>query len=328
MAPPIQPINLPGSIAAWEREVAKQTDALVHIDRIPQLHSGSKLDRPEFLHLRVLWDITSARPGFPDVFQDPAEAMKNAKASLQSFPWYDSAVEDSHDFKKWLALALWKKSAVNIANRKDIPRKNEENKERYKGFYQDPFKLVVPEGPVSSRTRSAMREPSQIEPAQREPVQREPPHSRDSSTSQSAASDNYRPNANPRNPDEQIVNEALLRLLEGISLYDASSSVEWSSGRKTFSVQQGDAALGEEVVKVMTAATDGSLQRIPGPGVHPEDTTTYAILEAKPFRRIKHQVDIRMQEGAEMAAWISSQPRRGHYQKLNGVYRYVEPDCL
>lgn len=78
----------------------------------------------------------------------------------------------------------------------------------------------------------------------------------------------------------------------------------------------------------MTAATDGSLQQIPGPGIHPEDTTTYANLEAKPFEWDKHRIDIRMQEGAEMAAWISSQPRRGHFQKVNGIYRYVKPYLL
>jgi hypothetical protein len=145
------------------------------------------------------------------------------------------------------ALALWKKSAVNIANRKDIPRKSEENKELCEGFRQDPFKLTVAEAPPSSRTRYAMREP--------------PPQSRDSSASSrsshstsehssglgsrqaQSSSGSYRIDANPRNPDEQIINEALLRLLESISLYDTGSNEnpEWSSARKTFSVQQGDA---------------------------------------------------------------------------------------
>jgi hypothetical protein len=50
-----------------------------------------------------------------------------------------------------------------------------------------------------------------------------------------------------------------------------------------------------------------SKQRVDGILLHRDDRRTMAILEVKPFIRVKKEAAIQRQEAAQMAAWISSE---------------------
>ncbi|EHK22329.1 uncharacterized protein TRIVIDRAFT_209104 [Trichoderma virens Gv29-8] len=122
-----------------------------------------------------------------------------------------------------------------------------------------------------------------------------------------------------RPPDEEIINMSLVLLLEGLCMHDPElrGKVGWYPIRKPFSVTQAG-------VKVMTARTDGCLQLI-HPDKLDEDSPSLAILEAKADLRTKDSSPVYLQEGAEMAAWISSEPNHGllHGSQEAGIYRRV-----
>ncbi len=97
----------------------------------------------------------------------------------------------------------------------------------------------------------------------------------------------------PAAEDEQIVNTALILFLTEITLY-YKVPAKWSLHRKTF-------LFGKAGNKAYEARVDGYLQSF-------HDDKIKAIVEVKPFIRDKKISDIQMQEGAQMAAWISSDP--------------------
>ena len=96
--------------------------------------------------------------------------------------------------------------------------------------------------------------------------------------------------------DEQIVNMALLAWLDSLTIHLASLKTEWSPERLAFVVKD------NRQLKVYEARVDGYLRHRD----HSHDVL--AIIEVKPFARFMSRDAIRMQEGAQMAAWISQQP--------------------
>ncbi len=96
--------------------------------------------------------------------------------------------------------------------------------------------------------------------------------------------------------DEQIVNMALLVCLDALTIHYTGLMAEWSPERRAFSVKD------QKQLKVYEARVDGHLR-------HCNRTQeVLAIIETKPFARHLNQDAIQMQEGAQMAAWISQQP--------------------
>lgn len=100
---------------------------------------------------------------------------------------------------------------------------------------------------------------------------------------------------------------------------------DWTNLHKPFHVSQAQ-GISEPRRQVLTARPDGCLQKTPE-NVLPEESWTLSIIEVKPFRR-RHKAEktIRMQEGAQMAAWISTESTYGILPRLNAsdtTYRYV-----
>lgn len=94
----------------------------------------------------------------------------------------------------------------------------------------------------------------------------------------------------PATKDEQIVNTALIVLLNALTIHLNSFSSKWTLHRKAFIATFGDAAF--------EARTDGYLDDHQGkPSV---------IVEVKPVMRSTKLSAIRMQESAQMVAWIKS----------------------
>jgi hypothetical protein len=94
----------------------------------------------------------------------------------------------------------------------------------------------------------------------------------------------------PRARDEQIVNTALIDLVKAITLY-LPYYARWTLLRKAFYYDDWEARV------------DGCLESYT---TEDDDTPVKAIVEVKACRRKFSPLRIRMQEGAQMAAWIAT----------------------
>ncbi|RMZ77390.1 hypothetical protein DV738_g4341, partial [Chaetothyriales sp. CBS 135597] len=93
--------------------------------------------------------------------------------------------------------------------------------------------------------------------------------------------------------DEQIVNTALVLFLNAVTLHYTNISSEWTLYRRPFTVEN----VNQE--KVYEARVDGLLR-----SKHARDKVQ-ALIEVKPYIL---QDNTRMQEAAQMAAWIAAHP--------------------
>lgn len=92
--------------------------------------------------------------------------------------------------------------------------------------------------------------------------------------------------------DEQIVNTALVMFLRALTMH-FKVQAHWSLKRQRF-------VFGEKGDKVFEARVDGCLRS--------SRNQVKAIIEVKPFLREADPKAIRMQESAQMAAWICNYP--------------------
>jgi len=98
--------------------------------------------------------------------------------------------------------------------------------------------------------------------------------------------------------DEQTVNTALITFLIAVTLHCPKIKADWSMSRMAFTVS--NEAQGSE--KIFEARVDGVLRMRKGREVK-------AIAEVKPYlRHLEKYNDVRMQEAAQMAAWICTNP--------------------
>jgi hypothetical protein len=93
--------------------------------------------------------------------------------------------------------------------------------------------------------------------------------------------------------DEQIVNTALLLFLSTTTIHHPGVKLDWSLERRAFKFS-----------KLFKANVDGVLL-----------TRAAAIAEVKPCIRETKKERIQLQESAQMAAWINSDPEHGHMYK-------------
>ena len=99
--------------------------------------------------------------------------------------------------------------------------------------------------------------------------------------------------------DEQIVNTALLLFLIAVTIHDPEVKGYWSLSRQQFRVS--NQTSGPRAKKVYEAWVDGVLRKRGSNEVK-------AIVEVKPYLRVPNIVAIRMQEAAQMAAWMCTSP--------------------
>ncbi|KAJ5584401.1 uncharacterized protein N7459_004201 [Penicillium hispanicum] len=97
----------------------------------------------------------------------------------------------------------------------------------------------------------------------------------------------------PQTKDEQIVNTALVDFLNALSMHFPQAS-DWTLHRKSFKAEFQRA--------FFEARTDGYLED------RGSSDRVRALIEVKPMLREKKRIPIRMQEAAQMVAWIKSDP--------------------
>jgi hypothetical protein len=277
--------------------------------------SGSKIDKKQFLLLRVLWK------------QD----IPISKFKSQRKKWID-------DSCFWKAQILFKKMPsfklyLDSFDSRDLVPFPDLGTFSLVRFYQLSVKstqfnetVSAKFSPIAKRTRFALAQSNELRDelnASPTPgVELEAAYDDDSPTSDidmskltlealSEISD-WDPLSSAPTEDEQIVNTALVDFLNAATMHHVRT-VEWTLHRKSFRV-------GERGEQGFEARVDGTLRRRAG------EKEVLSIVEVKSVSREKFVSPIRMQEAAQMAAWISSHPKTARKKSDIGddpTYRLV-----
>ncbi|KAI0534255.1 hypothetical protein GGR58DRAFT_505465 [Xylaria digitata] len=146
--------------------------------------------------------------------------------------------------------------------------------------------LVTPIRPRSGRlSLESYTEPSPAVSTPERPESLSPESVYEESTSYKAAG------------DEQIVSTALILYLNALAFCCTRTPGNWTPRRKAFVVRS-------HGKKLYEARVDGYL--------YSHDNKVEAIVEVKPYARRSNRVRIGMQEAAQIAAWIASDPPDRH----------------
>jgi hypothetical protein len=297
--------------------------------------SGSKINYENSLLLRVLWKTNTEHPKHQVIFGNSDREKDSAKVNKKQ-PWFTLLEKfyENADPLLWQHLAAWKLSAVEINYRLLAVQGISAKQNPF--IDEDPFGFVIN---ASEQSDARKLSPSGASNTSQSP---------NSSSSSSARSDQLARSsgsggslrqgsnspANPKRealgrlinryrPDEALINMSLVSLLQGLwmPVTDSSKSLKdrynWSIVHKQFSIPS---RLRNETI--LNAKTDGCF-RAPYKS-HPDDGAVLAIIEVKPFRRMFSNsmgLAIQTQEGAEMAAWIATESKRGLLPSKEGRYR-------
>ncbi|POR31984.1 Uncharacterized protein TPAR_07792 [Tolypocladium paradoxum] len=325
--------QLPSTPSEWRQSVAalgSDVDPLaITLSDFAQhqLGSASKMDHQHWLFLRIICTKAKAHPTPEDLFgSDSSALMQETTRRLHNQAWWRVLQEQGPEPLDWGYMALWKQSTNEIQGRVETLRTmKSEDKPVYSD--SDPFKIIVePRMPGSRPHRSARdRATTKVEDQRRqdELIKAALPKERSSSTesagknsaSGSAADSGTGALIAQNRPDEALINMSLVLFLQGLLLSLKSErekcrAYNWTIMHKMFTVTQPGL---EGRVPLLTAKTDGCLQ-VRSKRELAEHCDTLAILEVKPYRRYYNPSlarSVLMQEGAEMAAWISTECSHG-----------------
>ncbi|CAH0019856.1 unnamed protein product [Clonostachys rhizophaga] len=311
------------------------------LDGVKRLASASVLEFDDWLLLKILSILDQEKPTPTIVLGSKVgpRLEKAAREYLERQTWWQAVLSRSNDLDDWGAMEAWKKAYLDITARGKViqyerPEYDLENLFAYKVSVEPASgssPCLTPE-PVCRPRPAAIAGQSTRRDSDVASAQIAEEHGFELPLASPVAGSQYSPGkvsvssishrlAN-RPPDEALVNKAVIDLLQGISMKHPliRDKYDWSIIHQTFHVFQQR----ERKEKIMTSRTDGCLQVL-RQGELLEACPTLAIIEAKPIRRKIKQVPISMQEGAEMAAWISTESLRGLLpgSDPNGIMRRV-----
>ncbi|KAK5994475.1 hypothetical protein PT974_04950 [Cladobotryum mycophilum] len=348
---------LPNNVSAWKlRAKANGLKESEYLScEIPQMNSASQVELADWLRLRILWKVHGRdHPSHERLFgtlgiERIANLRNTSQNLLRKMPWYRAVQNELDSPVEWQGLAAWKQSVRTIERRLELQTAIQKSVGVKSGAEElggeDLFNAVK----LWVEPRSLQFEHADVETAledegdkARKPrvrrntrgewespattnlpgtVKPEATATRDSSQGEGMERESYTSGSSfgtalIRPPDEEIINMSLILLLQGLCMYDASlcDKVGWYAIRMPFSVTKLKA-------KVMTARIDGCLQVLQNEKLE-EECPTLAIVEVKPKKRADIRKSVQIQEGAEMAAWISSKPTSGVLPSLTESHLY------
>ncbi|PWY86572.1 hypothetical protein BO94DRAFT_624752 [Aspergillus sclerotioniger CBS 115572] len=306
--------KLPGDQGAWDDKVKIEKAENKTIHNIP-LTSASTISDEQYLMLRVLWKehqfdkLDVVKFGLGEWNSQAVEMLKTYSSWTQYCNSFSSDVENEGIF----ALAqFYQKQVALIPD--DLPFRSNliissvahHIRSRMRGLVSGIQKLSfetptkppsTPPNPPSTLGRGSEEELDDSTFEETPPGQR-----------------SYGPKelldlSYPRTKDEQIVNTALVDLLNAF-IIPYKLPVYWTLHRKQFiaTFENGH----------FEARTDGCLED--------RRSETYAIVEVKPMLRERESIRIQMQESAEMVAWIKSDPDPDGFLSSCGLRVLVSQD--
>lgn len=294
-------LPLPSNPRSWKEKVSGHNDDVSNIHTLEVIESASKIHEGQFLSLRVLW--ASFRAG-PDDFQKfgIASEYENARVFLSSLDSWINYVKDIQDRISDTSTVLNPDLGTF-----SLVRDHQLEAARVEEAADT---SAVEFSPVASRTRDKSRVQQGVEDSplygKGKGVEDLPLFFQDldmSSPQESPATDFGQSPVSkeaaailyPATRDEQIVNTALLLFLRAVSIHRLRNP-NWTLQRRIFKV---DFPKGK-----LEARTDGFLELNLASA---SKSKVKAIVEVKPCVR-QGNLQIRMQESAQMVAWIASDP--------------------
>lgn len=299
------PPALPSTPGEWKAAFDSNSEKARREGKEKANVSASRIENSQFLSLRVLWNVSrNPHLRLNDFFEDnKAEeflfgrnGIALAQAELQPVePWtaYLKHLADPQSMKRHQLPSLGVFALVDKHQTEVRGLDSYYGSDVSEGVRITRYDLRARSAPVSYRLESTPTRPGKGSNAPRTPPSLEGQMAKlelgSPFNSYSPMTDSDIPPSLlfPRARDEQIVNTALIDLLEGITLY-LSFEAHWTLHRHAFKFDDWEARV------------DGYLESRSG--------MPMAIVEVKSRRReaYSEMSRIRMQEGAQMAAWIAS----------------------
>ncbi|KAF4466903.1 hypothetical protein FALBO_6231 [Fusarium albosuccineum] len=275
-----------------------------------ELRSASKLKYEDWLLLKVIWKPSNKHPTHNTFFSSQGPRLRaQAETVMSRLPWMKALKDEEKSPLNWSYMAPWKMSTTDINKR--MPADLDLAQGR---VYDDadPFRLVIEPSNARGRPRRAVNPDHAQRRADMEATYKRLHDALD--RDQPAVSSQPRPHKSP-SPQRVIIQ--LHGLRPAVPLGERleaglRDSYSWSILHRQLSVSH-PGTESDKRVKILTAKTDGCLTSTI-PGEDPDRGDTLVIIEVKPYRRDKpltNATAVRIQEGAEMAAWISTESMRG-----------------
>jgi hypothetical protein len=287
--------KLPQTKGGWERALS-QFNATGNLHKLSSASSASKFGLEEFLALRTLWVEKDLRT-LQNTYQDFGMELSHVEGAIEILtnhtPGWDEylrCIENNTARNSGEPLPTQAAGFATVFhNQHEILARPSSDDGETKVF----------QSPINRRSRRLLETfASQIgggiasHDTPQTPERPVPQATFGSPFDVQSPPDKDIPKPAPA-ADEQIVNIALVGLLQGLTVHQRRYA-DWTIRRKIFSCGS-DYRLAQ-----FEARTDGALQR------H-SDQRCIAILEVKARHRAG-QPQIQMQESAQMAAWIFTEP--------------------
>ncbi|KAI0810311.1 hypothetical protein GGR55DRAFT_646127 [Xylaria sp. FL0064] len=319
---------LPETHSDWSFNVQKLGLTGKSIHEAGSVSSGSRFGLGEFLLLRILWPEENKARQLYLMYQNtkPLEEVKVFLDGGVVKTIWSNYLQSTLKSKEHLA-----KEGYAGLGTFSLVRYHQLQSQHWKFGNGDTRSKVDFSPPISSRTRSQTsgipttptRAPKGLDiedplaaltlddaPASSHSTQHSTSSSGSLSTPPGQGDNYYPPGAlSEAIEDEQIVNTALIEYLNALAIHHPQLEADWTLHRLPLvarNIRTG--------AKTYEARIDGYLRRR-------RDNAPLVILEVKPHRRLAKEAEIRMQEGAQMAAWISQYPPRNLEDMRQKNYR-------
>ncbi|KAI0141198.1 hypothetical protein GGR57DRAFT_487535 [Xylariaceae sp. FL1272] len=316
---------LPRDVMQWTDRVQALGLGNLSIHDADTHFSGSTIDERKFLLLRIIW---LEKKSEHMLYKNPA-------------PWISDEyfTKSRESLSKPMIATAWKNYLASISKSRETL-----TKEAFAGlgtfslvrYHQlqtlEPDHSFTDEGrpkldftPVGHRTRLRLQTAAPVTPTRpsahptfadqfQELNISESPGSPDTEPSVSVSSsglDTSSPFLDPdiqakATEDEQIVNTALILFLNALTIHFPALAADWTLHRRAFR------CFDQNNKKIYEARVDGVLRR-------KTNKEPLVILEVKPYLRDSKKNEIRMQESAQMAAWVNEMPplsKQDKYHRL------------
>ncbi|KAI0435027.1 hypothetical protein F5Y09DRAFT_158661 [Xylaria sp. FL1042] len=295
-----------GSIWLQEAQLLKIENESIH--ESGPVSSGSQIERREFLLLRIIWPKKKKVSRLYSMHENNPH-VKLAKSFLNDGPirpMWEKYIKSIQSAQGLGAINPHELGTFSLVRYHQLQTKDW-------NYGNSGTRSKVDFSPIAGRTRSqTARDPTTPTRASTNPgidalfkdlgIDNTPPSGKSSMSSPftplGQGDTYYPPGANSGAVvDEQIVNTALIEYLNALAIHYPELEADWTLHRLPLIAQNGDRG------KTYEARIDGYLRRR-------DDGMPLVILEVKPYQRSWKRDEVRMQEGAQMAAWINRYPPR------------------
>lgn len=289
-------LNLPYNAQTWEEKVSGHDDDVSNIHSLEVIESASKIPEGQFLSLRVLWKSFEA--GLFD-FQKfgIASEYDSACQFLDSLDCWVNYVKDIRDRASNTSTVFPDLGTFTLVRDHQLEAARVEVADDTSAVEFSPVasrtrrkaEIGIEDSPLYGKGKGA----EDLDSAFQDLDLSSPLGTPSTTFAQSPVSKEAAAILFPATRDEQIVNTALLLFLRAVSIHKLRNP-SWTLQRQIFKVHFPKGKL--------EARTDGFLE-LNGGG----EREVKAIVEVKACVREGNE-QVRMQESAQMVAWIASEP--------------------